>query len=56
MLGVVIQTIVMVAYYLIVAFFLIAIVRNFVRSRNAQHAILYGVMMVPFVLRLLRLK
>lgn len=51
-----INLIITISYYLISAFFLLAIVRNFVRSRKAQEIILYGVMMIPFVLRLLRLK
>lgn len=51
-----INLIITISYYLISAFFLLAIVRNFMRSQKAQEAILYGIMMIPFVLRLLRLK
>lgn len=43
-------------YYAISLFFLVAVVRNFLRTSNAQEAVLYGIIMVPFVLRLLRLK
>lgn len=47
---------VMVLYYLISAFFLIAIVRNFVKSKDPQEAVLFSIVMIPFVLRILRLK
>lgn len=47
---------VMAMYYVISAFFLIAIVRNFVKTRDPQEAILYTIVMIPFVLRILRLK
>jgi hypothetical protein len=47
---------VMVLYYVISAFFLVAVVRNFVRTRDPQEAILYSIVMMPFVLRILRLK
>lgn len=45
-----------VCYYLIAAFFLFAIIRAFIKTRNAQEAIMYSLIMIPFVLRLLRLK
>ncbi len=51
-----INNVVMVLYYLISAFFLIAVVRNFVKTRDPQEAILYSIVMMPFVLRILRLK
>ncbi len=51
-----VNMIITISYYLISAFFLLAIVRNFLRSKKAQEAIVYGIMMIPFVLRLLRLK
>ena len=47
---------VMVLYYFISAFFLIAVIRNFVKTRDPQEAILYSIVMIPFVLRILRLK
>jgi hypothetical protein len=50
------QSVIGVLYYLISAFFLLAIARNFLRSGKAQDIILYGIVMVPFILRLLRLK
>ena len=50
------NSIITVLYYLISAFFLFAIVRNFIKTRKVQEAILYVVMMMPFILRILRLK
>lgn len=43
-------------YYVIALFFLIAIVRVFVKTKSIQDAMLYSLIMIPFVLRLLRLK
>ena len=52
----IINTIVTVLYYLISAFFLLAILWNFVKTKKAQDAILLGVIMMTFILRLARLK
>lgn len=43
-------------YYVIALFFLIAIVRVFIKTKNVQDAMLYCLIMIPFILRLLRLK
>lgn len=48
--------VVTIANYLIVAFFLVAIIRTFLKSENPQDAVVYSLMMVPFILRILRLK
>lgn len=53
---VIINNAVMVLYYLISVFFLIAVVRNFVKTKDPQEAVLYTIVMMPFVLRILRLK
>lgn len=50
------NTIVMVLYYGITLFFLAAILWNFAKTRSRQEALLYGIIMIPFVLRILRLK
>ncbi|AFM21994.1 hypothetical protein Anamo_1387 [Acetomicrobium mobile DSM 13181] len=50
------NTIIMWLYYGIVLFFTGAILRNFVKSTNAQDIVLYGIVLLPFVLRLARLK
>ena len=42
--------------YGITLFFLIAFIRAFIKSKNIQDSIIYAVIMVPFVLRILRLK
>jgi hypothetical protein len=51
-----INSIITVACYLSSAFFLAAIVKVFIKTRNIQDAILYSIIMIPFVLRILRLK
>jgi len=53
---VMINSFVTVLYYLITAFFFLAVVRNFISTKNVQEALLYGIIMIPFLLRILRLK
>jgi hypothetical protein len=48
--------IIMVLYYVITAFFGAVLFWNFVRTRDVQKAILYLVVLAPFVLRVFRLK
>jgi hypothetical protein len=48
--------IVMVLYYVITAFFGAVLFWNFVKTRDVQKAILYLVVLAPFVLRVFRLK
>jgi len=50
------NTAVTVCYYLICAFFLAAMLWNFFKTRRPQEAVLYAVMIMPFALRLARLK
>lgn len=45
-----------IAYYLISVFFLWAMARCFFRTKDPQEVVLYGIIMMPFVLRILRLK
>lgn len=52
----VINSIITIAYYLNSVFFLVAIVKVFIKTQNIQDAILYSTIMIPFVLRILRLK
>jgi hypothetical protein len=47
---------IMVLYYIITAFFGAVLFWNFVKSRDVQKAILYLVILAPFVLRVFRLK
>jgi hypothetical protein len=46
----------MILYHIITAFFAGVLFWNFVKSRDVQKAILYLVIMMPFVLRVFRLK
>ena len=43
-------------YYLLVAYVVILMVWNLLKSRKWQEEVLYVVVLLPFVLRLLRLK
>ena len=43
-------------YYLLVAFVVVLMGWNLVKSRKGQEEILYVIVLLPFVLRLLRLK
>jgi len=49
-------TAIMVLYYGITAFFGAVLFWNFVKSKDEQKAILYLVILMPFMLRLFRLK
>ena len=42
--------------YAIALFFLVCIVRSFFKTKNVQDALVYSLMLIPFVLRMLRLK
>ena len=53
---VLINTIITVCTYAVALFFLIAIVRSFLWTKKIQDALVYCIIMVPFILRLLRLK
>ena len=52
----ILNMIVAVGYYLIAAYFLVAVIKAFLKEKNVQDSILYAIIMIPFVLRLLRLK
>ena len=43
-------------YYLLVAYVIVLMVWNLLKSRKWQEEVLYVVVLLPFVLRLLRLK
>lgn len=53
---VIVNLIITICTYATALFFLVAIVRTFIKTKNVQDALVYVVMMIPFVLRLLRLK
>jgi len=48
--------IVTILYYGMAAFIAVLLIWNFMKSRKLQDEILYVIVLVPFVLRLLRLK
>jgi multisubunit Na+/H+ antiporter MnhE subunit len=50
------DTIVTVLYYLLTAYVAVLLVRNFLKRKNWQEEVLYIIVLIPFVLRLLRLK
>lgn len=52
----VMNLIVTVAYYFCAVFFLAVTVKVFVKTKKIQDAIIYSVIMIPFILRILRLK
>jgi len=47
---------IMILYYAITAFFAAVLFWSFVKSKDVQKAILYLVILMPFVLRVFRLK
>jgi large-conductance mechanosensitive channel len=48
--------IVTIIYYLLVAFIVFILIRNLIRTRRWETELLYAVVLIPFLLRLLRLK
>jgi hypothetical protein len=50
------DTIVTVLYYLLTAYVAVLLVRNFLKRKNWQEEALTIIVLIPFVLRLLRLK
>ncbi len=50
------DTVVTVLYYLLTAYIAVLLVWNFVKRKNWQEEVLYFIVLIPFLLRLLRLK
>lgn len=50
------DTIVTLLYYLLTAFVAVLLVRSFLKRKNWQEEVLYIIVLIPFILRLLRLK
>lgn len=50
------NTIITVFYYLLTAYVAVLLVWNFLKRKNWQEEALYIIVLIPFVLRLLRLK
>lgn len=53
---VILNLIVTICYYAIAVFFAYATIRNFIKTKDVQRAITYGIILIPFILRILRLK
>jgi len=53
---VLLQSAVTILYYLLVAYIVVLLVWNFVRSRKWEEEVLYVIVLIPFLLRLFRLK
>ena len=51
-----IQSLVSLLYYLLVAYVVALLVWNFIRSRKWDEELLYVIVLIPFLLRLFRLK
>jgi len=51
-----IQTFVTLLYYLLVAYVVVLLVWNFARSKKWDEELLYVIVLIPFLLRLFRLK
>jgi uncharacterized protein YneF (UPF0154 family) len=50
------NTLVTILYYVMTAFIAVALVGNFIKRKKVQDEILYLIVLIPFLLRLLRLK
>jgi uncharacterized membrane protein len=50
------NTIVTVLYYLLTAYIAVLLVWNFLKRKNWQEEALYVIVLIPFLLRLLRIK
>ena len=53
---VLLQSVVTIFYYVLVAWVVVMLVWNFARSRKWQEEVLYVIVLIPFLLRLFRLK
>jgi len=52
----ILQAFVSVLYYLMVAYVVVLLVWNFLRSKKWDEEVLYIIVLIPFILRLFRLK
>ena len=50
------NTVVTVLYYLLTAYVAVLLIANFLKNRKWQDEVLYIIVLIPFILRLLRLK
>lgn len=52
----IINSIIEFSYYLISAFIAFVLLREIIKTKDAQEAVLYSVIIIPFILRILRIK
>jgi hypothetical protein len=52
----VLQTLITIVYYCLIAYVAVILIWNLVKTRRWQEEVLYVVVLIPFLLRLLRLK
>lgn len=50
------NTLIMICYYLMSAFVAFVLIREIIKTKNAQEAVLYCIILMPFLLRVFRLK
>ncbi len=50
------NTVVTILYYLLTAYAAVLLVANFLKNKKWQEEVLYIIVLIPFILRLLRLK
>ncbi len=53
---VILQTLITVIYYCLIAYVTVILIWNLCKARNWQEEVLYVVVLLPFLLRLFRLK
>jgi hypothetical protein len=53
---VILQTVITLLYYLMVAFTVVLMIWNFIRTKEREKEVLYLIVLLPFLLRLFRLK
>jgi hypothetical protein len=53
---VLLQSVITILYYLLLAYIVVLLVRNFARSRKWEEEVLYVIVLIPFLLRIFRLK
>ena len=50
------QTLITIVYYVLIAYVVVILVWNLIRTRKWQSEVLYVIVLIPFLLRLFRLK
>jgi len=52
----IIQGIITIIYYVLIAYTAVIMIYNFIKTRSWQQDVLYVIVLIPFLLRLFRLK